>query len=97
MLRTLSTASFPGSAWAAKTNYHCHPRNFLWHAAVGMGRDGLSAWRLPCHKGQKHRALWGMWEGGTPWRVSLSICRSQVTIPSTIQVYRFYEMYQGIM
>jgi hypothetical protein len=31
------------------------------------------------------------------WRVSLSICRSHITILSTIQVHQFYGMCQGIM
>lgn len=28
-------------------NHHSHLRNQLWHAATGMGENGLSAWHLP--------------------------------------------------
>ena len=57
MLRTcLSTDSTTGSAWAAKTNIAAIS-NRSWHAAADTGGNGLSAWRLPCHKGRTHRAL----------------------------------------
>lgn len=33
----------------------------------------------------------------TAWRISLSICRLHATFISAIEVYQFYEMYNGIM
>jgi hypothetical protein len=47
------------------------------------------------HKGRTNRALMGYPK--ETWRISFSICRLQVTILSVIQVYRFYEMCQGVM
>jgi hypothetical protein len=46
-------------------------------------------------KGGHIEHLWGMQK--KIWRVSLSICRSHVTILSAIQVYPFYEICQGIL
>ena len=57
MLGFFSTASTTGSAWAAKTNHRCLLTNRTWQAAAGMGENGLSAWRLSCHKGRTHREL----------------------------------------
>jgi len=53
MLWTHSTAS----AWAAKMNYHCNLINQSWHVAAVVGRNRLSPWHPPCHKGWAHRAL----------------------------------------
>jgi len=53
VLWTHSTAS----AWTAKMNHHCTLINHSWHIAAGMGRNRLSHWHPPCHKGWTHRAL----------------------------------------
>ena len=80
---------------AAKMNHHCNLINQLWHVAAGMGRNRLSTWHPPCHKGWAHTALM-RYEQKKTCRISLSICMSCVTILSAIQVYQFYEMCQGI-
>ena len=90
MLWTYSNAC----AWAAKMNRHCNLINQSWHFAAGIGRNRLSPWHPPCHKGWTHRALM-RYEQKT-CRISLSSCMSCVTILSAIQMYQFYEMYQGI-
>ena len=84
----LSTACTTGSAWPTKTNHRCHLRNRSWRAAAGIGR-------LACHKGRTHRALMGC--ADKTWEISLSFCRSRVTILPGNQVCWFYEMCQGIM
>ena len=59
-----------------------------WCAVAGMDGNGLSAaGHLPCHVGRTHTALMRYKK---TWRVSLSICRSHVTILSVTQVCRFY-------
>lgn len=82
------------SAWTVKMNHRCYLRNWSWHAAVGLGRNGLSTWHLPSRKGRTHRALTSFKKH---WRVSLSISRLHLTILSAIQVYLFYEMCQGLV
>ena len=56
-----------------KTNHRCHLKNRSRHAAECMRRNGLSGWRLPCHKGRTH---WAPMRYKKAWRVSLFICRS---------------------
>jgi hypothetical protein len=65
-----------------RMNHTCHFKNQSWHAAVGKGGNGLSPGCLPCHKGQTPRTLKRYAE--KTMRVSLFVCRSLVTIISSI-------------
>ena len=71
-----SAACTAWCACAGKTNRRYHLRNRSWHAAAGMGENGLSAWRLSCHKGRSRRALTRY--AKKTWSVPLSISRSRV-------------------
>jgi hypothetical protein len=61
---------------------------------VGTGGNGLSASRLPLYKEQTHTALKRYTTKS--WRVSLSICRSQVTILSAFKCTILWNV-EGIM
>jgi len=80
-------------AGAARTNDRCRLLIRSWHSAAGMGGNGLG----PSAVSQRAetRSIYGVWGGGK--NVSLSICRSCVTILSAIEVHRFYEMCHGSM
>ena len=66
-----------------KTNHSCHLRDRSWHTTAGMGGNGLSAWRLSCHKGPTCRGLVRYAKKKSGW-VSVFVCRSHVTILSAI-------------
>ena len=93
----ISASCTAGCACAGKTNHLCRFRNRSWHAAAGMGENGLSAWRLSCHKGRSRRALTS-YAKKKKLGVFLfpSVCRV-LTVLSANQMYRYYEMCQGIM
>lgn len=58
MLRTLAfLQSLPQDLSKLQRLHHFCLRNQSWHAAVGMGRNELSTWRLPHHEEQTYRAL----------------------------------------
>jgi len=92
---SFSAASTTGSTRAVKTNYRCHLRYRSWHAAAGMGGNGLSAGSLPWNKGRTHSAPTKY--AKIKFRFSLSFCRSPNATFYAIQVYRFYNLSQGIM
>ena len=90
----LSTACTTESAWAKKKNHRCHLRHRPWPATLSMCGNGLSAWRLSCHKRLTHTALTRYKKIGEFFFPSLG---RTLKLFSVIQVYRFYEMCQGIM
>jgi hypothetical protein len=65
-----------GSAWAKKKNHRWQIRHRPWPATAGTGGNGLSVWRLLCHKRLTHTALTRYKKN---WRVFLSISRPHIT------------------
>ena len=94
MSTTLSTACTTGSASTKKKNHRFQLRHQRWPSTVGTGGNGLSAWRLSCHKRLTHTALVRYKKIGDFFFPSLG---RALQLFSAIKVYRFYEMYQGFM
>ena len=92
----ISATCTAGCACAGKTNHRCHLGNRSWHAPAGMGENGLSAWRLSCHKGRSRRALMRYAKKKLGVFLFPSVGRV-LAVLSVNQLYRYYEMRQGIM